>query len=129
MTRRANELYWGSDESVNQIAERLDLSKSGLYGMIGPLNSGLGCPICGAEVEYANRTARDRDELSCPTCTWEGAESEAVPLSQDAADAAYREERGLADGFDQDRTRIMLGSTLVGAAVGFALFKYIRRGD
>jgi len=33
---RANELYWGSDRSVNQIADDLDLSKGALYEMIRP---------------------------------------------------------------------------------------------
>lgn len=133
VTRRANELYWTSDESVNQIAEHLDLSKSGLYGMIGPLMSDSGCPICGAEVEFANRTARDRDELSCPVCSWEGAEAETVPLAPGAAKSAGSQ-RGSAetaedDLSDSDRQRIIVGSALIGAAVGLVLFKYLRRGD
>jgi predicted DNA-binding protein YlxM (UPF0122 family) len=44
---RANELYWGSDRSVNQIADELDLSKGALYGMIRPLPAALACPECG----------------------------------------------------------------------------------
>ena len=32
----ANELYWGSKQSVNKIAEKLELSKSALYDMISP---------------------------------------------------------------------------------------------
>src|SRR5690606_33629189 len=44
---RANELYWGSNRSVNQIAEDLDLSKGALYGMIRPLPAAMGCPACG----------------------------------------------------------------------------------
>lgn len=133
VTRRANELYWSSDESVNQIAEHLDLSKSGLYGMIGPLMSGSGCPICGAEVEFANRTARDRDELACPLCSWEGAEAETVPLAPGAAESAGSQggsagvtEDGLSD---SERQRIIVGSALIGAAVGLVLFTYLRRGD
>jgi hypothetical protein len=135
VTRRANELYWTSDESVNQIAERLDLSKSALYGMIGPLTSGSGCPICGAEVEFANRTARDRDELSCPMCSWEGAEAETVPLIPGASGSNANGSQGgsaeaAADGLsDSDRQRIIVGSALIGAAVGLVLFTYLRRDD
>lgn len=137
VTRRANELYWGSDESVNQIADRLDLSKSGLYGMIGPLAAESTCPICGAQVEYANRTARDRDELSCPGCTWEGSEDETVPMDPKAngADASARERRSgsrlseAAARFELDRKRIIMGSALLGAAVGLAVFAYVRRDD
>lgn len=133
VTRRANELYWTSDESVNQIAEHLDLSKSGLYGMIGPLMAGSGCPICGAEVEFANRTARDRDELSCAVCSWEGTEAETVPLAPGAAESAGSQRRSVETAGDDlsnsDRQRIIVGSALIGAAVGLVLFKYLRRGD
>ena len=30
---QANDLYWRSGRSVNQIAEEMDLSKSGLYAL------------------------------------------------------------------------------------------------
>ena len=71
---RANELYWGSDRSVNQIADDLDLSKGALYGMIRPLPAALGCPLCGTEVVHPNRTAKDRQRVDCPTCSWDGNE-------------------------------------------------------
>ncbi len=74
---RANELYWSSDLSVNQIAEELDLSKGMLYGLIHPAPAGLACPECAEELVYANRTASDRALLACPRCGWEGDEDEA----------------------------------------------------
>lgn len=128
ITRRANDLYWGSDESVNRIAERLDLSKSGLYGMIGPLAAGVGCPLCGTEVQYPNRTARDRDTLECPDCGWDGAYDETV-----AVEAAGSAGRGHADPddaaawLDDDRGRVVLGSALIGAALGVVLVRFLRR--
>lgn len=84
VVERANELYWGSDESVNRIADDLDLSKGALYGIIEPEASGRGCPLCGDEVVYANRTAKDRGMLACPTCEWDGTAEEA--MDQPAAD-------------------------------------------
>jgi predicted RNA-binding Zn-ribbon protein involved in translation (DUF1610 family) len=69
---RANELYWGSDRSVNQIAEELDLSKGALYGMIRPLAAAMGCPACGSEVVHPNRTAKERGVVDCPACGWDG---------------------------------------------------------
>lgn len=77
---KANDLYWTSDGSVNQIADGLDLSKGALYAAIEPLGSGLGCPLCGDEVGYPNRTARDRKQLDCQTCDWDGSPDETVGL-------------------------------------------------
>lgn len=73
---RANRLYWESTRSVNQIAEELELSKGALYGIIEPEPSGQGCPLCGDEVVYSNRTARERERLDCPTCDWDGSPDE-----------------------------------------------------
>ena len=64
----ANELYWGSTRSVNQIADDLDLSKGALYSIIEPEKDGLGCPLCGDEGGRPNRTAKGRGNLECPTC-------------------------------------------------------------
>lgn len=128
ITRRANDLYWGSDESVNRIAERLDLSKSGLYGMIGPLAAGVGCPLCGTEVQYPNRTARDRDTLECPDCGWDGAYDETVAVAP--GDAAGRRRGGRVDDaawLEDDRSRVVLGSALIGAALGVVLVRFFRR--
>ncbi len=36
LANQANELYWQSGQSVNQIAEVMDLSKSGLYALFRP---------------------------------------------------------------------------------------------
>ncbi|MDZ7781158.1 MAG: hypothetical protein U5R14_14655 [Gemmatimonadota bacterium] len=125
ITRRANDLYWSSDESVNRIAERLDLSKSGLYGMIGPLAAGVECPICGAEVAYPNRTARDRDVLECPDCGWEGAYDETVESREESTGGGMP---GSVSWHDRDRKRIVFGGALIGAAAGLAVVRLLRRG-
>ena len=123
LTHRANELYWGSDESVNQIAERLDLSKSALYGRLGPLPADVACPLCGEEAEYANRTARDHDELECPSCGWEGTGDEAEPLHEEGV-GGRAPALPLPSG---DSRRVMLGGALLGAAVGLVLLGFARR--
>jgi hypothetical protein len=76
LTQRANALYWESEHSVNQIADKMDLSKGMLYGLIKPLPAELPCPTCSTGLEYANRTARERGLLSCPSCGLEGDEDE-----------------------------------------------------
>ena len=90
---RANELYWHSSRSVNKIADELDLSKGALYGIIVPLSTGLGCPLCGDEVVFPNRTAKDRELLDCPTCDWDGSPDETVeyePPTPDVSEALAR---------------------------------------
>ena len=56
----ANELYWRSGQSVNQIAEEMDLSKSGLYALIRPLPAERTCPECGEGLVFPNRTAEHK---------------------------------------------------------------------
>ncbi len=128
----ANELYWSSEFSVNQIAEQMDLSKGALYGMIRPLPAGLGCPDCGTEAAYGNRTAKDRGLVACPECGWEGSEDDA---ESDGGDASVtppvpREpdvQRLPAVASDRSRNRILIGGALLGAATGLALVFWARR--
>ena len=149
---RANELYWGSDQSVNQIADQLDLSKGALYEMIRPLAAGCGCPICGAEVVHSNRTAKERGRVDCPSCGWDGTEDEAIGGGEDAgagspAPRAPRlegvepvDEIYPADDYDapgpppasraandDSMRRMVAGGALLGAAVGLALVIWARR--
>jgi len=124
--KRANELYWGSERSVNQIAEDLDLSKGALYGLLQALPAGVGCPLCGSEVVYSNRTAKERGRLECPTCDWEGAADEV------AAEALEGSETALTgplprDPDSADRYRTIVGGALLGAAAGLALVFWARR--
>jgi hypothetical protein len=142
---RANELYWHSTLSVNQIAEDLDLSKGALYGAIAPLESGLGCPLCGDQVVFPNRTAKEREHLDCPTCDWDGTPDEATSWEKptpDVAAAIARRSAASAEGAevhpatpragfgvidDQTRMRTIAGGALLGAAAGLALVFWARR--
>jgi len=128
--RRANELYWGSDVSVNQIAEALDLSKGTLYGLIRPSPAGLTCPSCGNEVVHPNRTARERALVACPSCAWEGPEDETALVAGDGRlllpdsrdDVPSPPDSRLAE-----RRRVLMGGALLGAAAGLALVFWARR--
>ncbi len=129
---QANELYWGSDKSVNQIAEDMDVSKGALYGMIRPLPARLGCPECDQEVVFPNRTARDRGLLACASCGWEGDVDDAtsyanegsvtLPVYEDADDVPP-----LPESARSWRNRTMAGGALLGAAAGLALVLWARR--
>lgn len=144
---RANELYWHSDRSVNQIAEDLDLSKGALYGVLEPEGSGFGCPLCGDEVGYANRTAKERETLECPTCAWDGsvdettsyvergearvigdAHSSALPADPHASAEVQRaEDAAPPPPFVSPPMSTIAGGALLGAAVGLALVMWARR--
>lgn len=128
----ANDLYWGSDKSVNQIAEELDLSKGALYGLIRPLPAGLGCPLCGDEVVSPNRTAHEKGVLTCRSCAWEGGEDETMAYGGEGSVTIPE--------FDEPepvpptpasarslRSRTLAGGALLGAAAGLALVIWARR--
>ncbi|MBW3533600.1 MAG: hypothetical protein KY453_00060 [Gemmatimonadetes bacterium] len=139
---RANELYWESDESVNQIADDLELSKGTLYGMIHPRDAGLPCPECRGGMVFANRTARDKGLLNCPECGLEEDEDEVRDLWEDvgiervtaggspeAPPARLTDPEGrrgpAQSGIGVER--IVVGIALLAAAAGFALGRITKR--
>ena len=131
---RANELYWNSDRSVNQIADELNLSKGVLYGLIRPRPAGLACPACSAELVHSNRTALDRGLVDCPVCGWEGTEEEADPYDEDLPDVEEGRASSWATAGDRVRaawtgpwTRTAVGGALLGAAAGLAFVMWNRR--
>ena len=67
-TTEANRLYWDSDESVAEIAQRLELSRRALYDSIQPLPAGRDCDRCGGQLTYENRSARNSDHATCQAC-------------------------------------------------------------
>lgn len=145
LSQEANERYWESDESVNQIGEALGLSKGALYNLLEPLAAGLPCPGCGEEMVFPNRTARDKGFLECPEC---GLEEEEVAvqafweeegdstlilqprrLVQRAGEAVQRAVDTGRDRVDSmtPRSRIIAGTALLGAAAGLVLGTYLRK--
>ncbi len=74
---QANDLYWRSEQSVNQIAEMMDLSKSGLYALVDPFPAERPCPDCGEEMVFTNRTTKHKAIASCLEC--EDADGRAGP--------------------------------------------------
>ena len=133
MGLRANELYWGSDRSVNQIAEELDLSKGVLYSLIRPRPSGLACPACRQELVYPNRTAHERRAVACPACGWQGDQRDVDPIGAEGSVVLSYEGLGDEEVFvppiklSTARQRAILGGVLLGAAAGLALVLWARR--
>ena len=125
MMEKANQLYWASDRSVNQIAEDLEVSKGHLYELISPQPTGMLCPMCGTEADYPNRTAKERGNVLCSECDFEGSEDELVLTASEhedfgdqVAEAASRVSIG--------PRRLFWGAVCLGAAAGLILFRRSR---
>jgi predicted RNA-binding Zn-ribbon protein involved in translation (DUF1610 family) len=125
----ANEMYWESSASVNQIAERMDLSKGSLYSMIRPLPAEVPCPGCGSEMAYPNRTALEKGFLVCSECGFEEEEDvvrgvepegEKAPLGNSFADLPAEGGQG------EFPTRVVAGVALLGVAAGLVIARSLR---
>lgn len=118
---QANRLYWDSDASVADIADRLGWSRRALYDAIEPLPIEATCETCGTPLVYANRSARNAGTSTCIACVVrveEGAGTDNELQRALAAEARDRRERGFAVG----------GAALVGASMGAALtFLLVRK--
>lgn len=127
LVEEANSLYWESDASVNEIAEKMDLSKGALYGMVQPLSAGASCPECGDALEFANRTARDKGMVTCPSC---GMEEELVLVQAaalDVEDAVPPPPLSAEAASSTVPVRTLVASTLLGLAAGIAIGQLTRR--
>lgn len=95
----ANRLYWESDASVAEIAEKLGLSRRALYDAVHPRPAGAICPECDADLVFRTRTAQMLGEAECLECgleheieTLREATAEAGPAMRRRADASERTE-------------------------------------
>lgn len=134
---RANDLYWQSEKSVNQIADELELSKGMLYGMIRPRPADLPCPRCSSDMEYPNRTARERGLITCRSCGIELEEEAARKQWEEAASAAPggtlmvtprpAPVPGAGKSPQRRRDPVMVGAGLLLIAAGLWLFRGLNR--
>lgn len=130
LAARANALYWESEAGVNEIAERLDLSKGALYGLIEPLDAGIDCPECSSPMEYPNRTALDKAMVTCGACGLEEefalVEAAAGPPKAPAVDpppppAPRHSTRAGELAETTVPVRTLVASTLLALAAGYAI--------
>lgn len=142
VTERANDLYWRSGASVNQLTRELDLSKGALYEIIAPMAADLPCPCGGGEMAYTNRTARERGFVSCTNCGLEDEEEHVRDYLEDqdytsalelAADPGLPQVRAdppteaLATTPPRNLEKLLVASALAGLAVGVVLGGLLRR--
>jgi hypothetical protein len=110
----ANRLYWESEDSVAEIADRLDLSRRALYELIEPLPTGAACDVCGGPLSFENRSARTAGDATCVICAETGATDE---------DSVTNELPGVTPFDVEARERALLvgGAAVAGAAMGALL--------
>ena len=148
---RATELYWRSGQSVNRIAEAMDLSKSGLYALIRPLPVERPCPECGEGLVFPNRTAHQKGIGSCPECGYvDDARAAAKAGAQDTRKPKVDASGAGVDGDPRERgkdlqpsgpgsalgrerrtmksTRVLWGVVLLGIAAGLYVTRRGRSG-
>jgi|GEM_PF-488508 len=65
---RANDAYWHSDETVDQLASRLGITRTMVYSSVAPLPASAICVHCDRELVYTNRTSRAAGLAVCPVC-------------------------------------------------------------
>lgn len=137
---RANDLYWRSGQSVNQIAEEMDLSKSGLYALVRPFPAERRCPECGAGLGFPNRTALDKAIASClecdyvggahPTTEENGAAAPATPADSGEPkgdlEPALSAERTASSGRARRSNRVLWAAVLFGVAAGLYMTRRSR---
>lgn len=132
VARHANELYWTSGRSVNQIADDLNLSKGALYSVIEPHRADAECPLCGMAAGYPNRTAKEHNRLKCLRCDWDSSSDDTSSYASDEEDASTSTPLGDPSSTvppppvtPTPRVSIM-GGALLGAAIGLALVLWAR---
>lgn len=68
LQERANELYWNSPDTVDQVAEQAGMSRNALYGVVRPLDAGADCAACGEGLVFPNRSTRAAGRALCLAC-------------------------------------------------------------
>jgi hypothetical protein len=68
LREQANDLYWNSSETVDQLASRLGMSRKAVYASVQPTFAGASCQHCGGELVFTNRTNRTTGQANCPAC-------------------------------------------------------------
>jgi DNA-binding transcriptional regulator LsrR (DeoR family) len=68
LRQQANDSYWNSEETVEQLAARLGISRKAVYSSVEPMASGAICVHCDRELLFANRTSRAAGLAACPVC-------------------------------------------------------------
>ncbi len=97
----ASRLYWDGSDTVEDLVDRLGISKNVLYSSIIPLPAGVSCGVCGERMVYRNRSNRSSGVVSCSGC---GRETTVDADDIAAANAARTSKGSQARGWDTAMT-------------------------
>jgi len=138
----ANRLYWETDTSVADIADRFDLSRRAFYEVVTPAAAGRPCPSCGQGLQFGNRSARRDRKAMCPECGARTALEPGAEASPDAmldpapairdirADGRAVADPGNARAADlRGRAVLLGGAAIAGVAFGTVAALFARRRD
>lgn len=147
--RQANDLYWNSDLTVDQVAEQAGLSRHALYAAVEPLAVDVACDACGGALEYPNRSSRAAGRATCAACgaeqelemetdvVWEPHASLRVPLEPETVAEVItapplrsrkrlKQLRENLQEVPRERIALVGGAAVLGAALGAAATQLIR---
>jgi hypothetical protein len=79
----ANEMYWSSARTVEEIARELSVSRSTFYSAIRPIGAGSVCSTCGESMVFTNRSNREAGLSTCQSCPPGGIAASSDPESDD----------------------------------------------
>jgi hypothetical protein len=140
---QANELYWNSSETVDQLAARLGMSRNALYGAVQPVAAGVVCTTCNEPLVFVNRSSRTAGRASCPGCGVEQQVDAAIAAAASApahdpnavhpvpppaeAGGTIEHLKESLGAVEPERAALIGGAAALGAAVGAAAVKALRR--
>ena len=122
---QANDLYWRSGQSVNQIAKTMDLSKSGLYALVHAFPAERPCPDCGEELVFPNRTTKQKAIASCLHCEYVG-EADGAPRTDLEPGFGGIAARKTGGSRSWKSNRVLWASLLLGMAAGLYVTRRFR---
>jgi hypothetical protein len=138
----ANELYWNSGDTVDQIARELGISRNAMYSSVRPIPAGASCVHCDEPLLFTNRTSRAARTALCPVCEVQitlgedletlettGPSTGAVRASPvpPPSEGAFRHLKEELAQVPPERAAMIGGAAALGAAVGAAAVRLIRR--
>jgi hypothetical protein len=133
----ANDMYWSSARTVEEIARELNVSRSSFYSAIRPIGAGSVCATCGEAMVFTNRSNRESGLSTCQSCPPGGTSATAgaemddrrfgssEPGSEGEGEAWSRWRDDLAAVTPQ-RAAMVGGAAALGVVVGAAATRMLR---